>query len=84
MMEQLAERRMQREEEAQYQAHPSMYRGGPHNSHHNPPPEEDDFDDEEEDEEGYEDGDYEDDEEDEEVRMDDAVWRLLLMTIRTR
>jgi hypothetical protein len=73
MMEQLAERRMQREEEAQYQAHPSMYRGGPHNSHHNPPPEEDDFDDEEEDEEGYEDGDYEDDEEDEEVRIDDAL-----------
>lgn len=72
MMEQLAERRMQREEEAQYQAHPSMYRGGPHNSHHNPPPEEDDFDEEEEDEEGYEDGDYEDDEEDEEVRTDDA------------
>ncbi|KAL5371730.1 hypothetical protein DPSP01_014050 [Paraphaeosphaeria sporulosa] len=69
MMEQLAERRMQREEEAQYQAHPSMYRGGPHNSHHNPPPEEDDFDDEEEDEEGYEDGDYEDDEDDEEDTM---------------
>ncbi|KAF2444593.1 hypothetical protein P171DRAFT_431403 [Karstenula rhodostoma CBS 690.94] len=69
MMEQLAERRMQREEEAQYQAHPSMYRGGPHNSHHNPPPEEDDFDEEEEDEEGYEDGDYEDDEEDEEDTM---------------
>ncbi|KAL5459020.1 hypothetical protein PMIN06_003010 [Paraphaeosphaeria minitans] len=69
MMEQLAERRMQREEEAQYQAHPSMYRGGPHNSHHNPPPEEDDVDDDEEDEEGYEDGDYEDEEEDEEDTM---------------
>ncbi|KAJ4305106.1 Stress response protein nst1 [Kalmusia sp. IMI 367209] len=69
MMEQLAERRMQREEEAQYSAHPTMYRSQ-HNSHvHQPQPEEDEFDDEEEDEEGYEDGDYEDDEEDEEDTM---------------
>lgn len=66
MMEQLAERRMQREEEAQYQAHPSMYRG-PHNSHHQQP-EDDEFEDDEDDEEGYEDDDYEEDE-DEEVRM---------------
>lgn len=66
-MEQLAERRMQREEEAQYQAHPSMYQT--HNSHnHGPPPEEDDFDDEGDEEEGYEDEDYEEDEEDEDVR----------------
>ncbi|PSN66851.1 hypothetical protein BS50DRAFT_493341 [Corynespora cassiicola Philippines] len=68
MMEQLAERRMQREEEAQYSAHPSMYRS--HSSHnHGPPPEDEDFDDEEEDEEGYEDGDYEEDEEDEDDAM---------------
>lgn len=73
MMEQLAERRMQREEEAQYAAHPNMYRSQ-HNAHaHQPPPEEDEFDDEEEDEEGYEDGDYEDDEEEEEVRKDSAL-----------
>ncbi|KAF2006819.1 hypothetical protein P154DRAFT_517292 [Amniculicola lignicola CBS 123094] len=76
MMEQLAERRMQREEEAQYNSHPSMYK--PHSSHsHNPPPEEDDYDDEEDDEEGYEDGDYEDDEEEddtmtEEQRMEEG------------
>ncbi|KAJ4986093.1 stress response protein nst1, partial [Stagonosporopsis vannaccii] len=67
MMEQLAERRMQREEEAQYQAHPSMYQT--HNSHsHGPPPEDDDFDDEGDEEEGYEDDDYEEDDEDEDVR----------------
>jgi hypothetical protein len=65
MMEQLAERRMQREEEAQYASHPSMY--GRSHAHHGAPPEEDDFDDEEDDEEGYEDGDYEEDEEDEDV-----------------
>lgn len=82
MMEQLAERRMQREEEAQYQAHPSMYRGGPHNSHHNPPQEDDDFDDEEEDEEGYEDGDYEDEDEDEEVSMNGAYDCVLLIAPR--
>ncbi|KAF3002108.1 Stress response protein nst1 [Curvularia kusanoi] len=67
MMEQLAERRMQREEEAQYQAHPSMYQT--HNAHgHGPPPEEDDFEDEGDEEEGYEDEDYEEDDEDEDVR----------------
>lgn len=66
-MEQLAERRMQREEEAQYQAHPSMYQT--HGGHgHGPPPEEDDFDDEGDEEEGYEDDDYEEDDEDEDVR----------------
>lgn len=68
MMEQLAERRMQREEEAQYQAHPSMYRSHSGHGHNAPPPEEDDFDDEgDEEEEGYEDDDYEEDEEDEDV-----------------
>lgn len=66
MMEQLAERRMQREEEAAYASHPSMYRS--HGSHnHGPPPDEDDFGDEEDGEEDYEDDDYEDDEEDEDV-----------------
>ena len=66
MMEQLAERRMQREEEAQFQAHPSMYRS--HAAHgHDAPPEEDEFDDEGDEEEGYEDDDYEEDEEDEDV-----------------
>ncbi|KAF1974676.1 hypothetical protein BU23DRAFT_552940 [Bimuria novae-zelandiae CBS 107.79] len=69
MMEQLAERRMQREEEAQYQAHPSMYRG-PHNSHHQQP-EDDEYDDEEEDEEGYEDDDYEEDEEEEDAMTEE-------------
>ena len=68
MMEQLAERRMQREEEAQFAAHPSMYRG--HGAHsHEPPPEEDDFGDEGDEEEGYEDDDYEEDDEEEDVRI---------------
>ncbi|KAF2202365.1 hypothetical protein GQ43DRAFT_313833 [Delitschia confertaspora ATCC 74209] len=67
MMEQLAERRMQREEEAQYAAasmsHPSMYSKG-HSHNHAPPPEEEEYDDEEE--EDYDDDEeYEDDEEDE-------------------
>lgn len=68
-MEQLAERRMQREEEAQYQGHPtSMY--PPHGAHRHapPPPEEDEFDDEGDEEEGYEDEDYEEEDEDEDVR----------------
>ncbi|KAH7380055.1 salt tolerance down-regulator-domain-containing protein [Pyrenochaeta sp. MPI-SDFR-AT-0127] len=68
MMEQLAERRMQREEEAQFAAHPSMYRS--HSAHgHEPPPEEDDFDEEGEEEEGYEDDDYEEDDEEEDDTM---------------
>ncbi|KAF2657995.1 hypothetical protein K491DRAFT_703107 [Lophiostoma macrostomum CBS 122681] len=70
MMEQLAERRMQREEEAQYQSHgPGMY-GRSHSGHqHGPPPEEDDYDEEDDDEEGYDDG-YDEEEEEEE---DDAM-----------
>jgi hypothetical protein len=67
MMEQLAERRMQREEEAQYQAHPSMYQT--HGGHSHPPPaEDDDFDDEGDEEDGYEEEDYEEEDEDEDVR----------------
>lgn len=63
MMEQLAERRMQREEETQYAAsalaHQSMHAG--HN--HGPPLEEDDFEDDEDDEDYVsEDDDYEEDE----------------------
>ncbi|KAF2814378.1 uncharacterized protein BDZ99DRAFT_235781 [Mytilinidion resinicola] len=67
MMEQLAERRMQREEEAQYAAagvHPgphSYAKTHPHN--HPPPPEEDEY--EEEDDEEYDDEEYDDEEEDE-------------------
>ncbi|KAF2025937.1 hypothetical protein EK21DRAFT_92817 [Setomelanomma holmii] len=68
MMEQLAERRMQREEEAQYQAHPGMHRtyGG-----HSHAPQQDEYDDEDDvdEEEGYEDDDYEEDEEDEDEAM---------------
>lgn len=63
MMEQLAERRMARENEAQYR----MNQGHP-NSHHNhgPPPEEDEYDDEEEEEyDSVEDEEY--DEEDDMV-----------------
>ncbi|KAL8768625.1 MAG: hypothetical protein Q9209_005184 [Squamulea sp. 1 TL-2023] len=76
MMEQLAERRMQREEDAQYAAaaglsHPAMQ---PHN--HGPPPEDDAYD-EEDDEDSYESGDedYEDDEMEtmtEEQRMEEG------------
>lgn len=73
MMEQLAERRMQREEEAQYAAsglaHPSMNLPGqhPHAGHNHPPlPDEEEYD-EEEDEE------Y-DSQEDEEYDDDEMVW----------
>lgn len=67
MMEQLAERRMQREEDAQYAAaaglsHPAMQ---PHN--HGPPLDEDDAYEEEDDEDSYESGDDEDYEDDEMV-----------------
>lgn len=68
MMEQLAERRMQREEEAQYAAHPTMHR--PYSAHgHAPQPEDEEYDDEVDEEEGYEDEDYEEDDEDEDVRI---------------
>ena len=73
MMEQLAERRMQREEELSYNSYPVSHpplahphAGPPHNGHdHAPPPEEEDYDDEEEDE--YDSQDDEFDEEDEMV-----------------
>lgn len=70
MMEQLAERRMQREEEAQYAAaglsHPSMYSKAHSGHSHGAPPDDDEYDDEEEDE--YDDDEeYEDDEDDEGV-----------------
>lgn len=62
MMEQLAERRMQREEEAQYAAaglgHPSMQA---HN--HGPPLDDEDYDDDDDDEyDSQEDDEYEEDE----------------------
>jgi hypothetical protein len=67
MMEQLAERRMQREEEAQYNSHPSMYgrSHAPHN--HGPPPDDDEFDDEDNDDDAYSDNEYDEDDEDEDV-----------------
>jgi hypothetical protein len=76
MMEQLAERRMQREEEAQYTSHPRMYPS--HAPHNHGPPEDDDYEDDEDGEEGYEDEDYEDDEEDEDVSVD---WRNSFISI---
>jgi hypothetical protein len=77
MMEQLAERRMQREEDAQVQAHPgAQHRSYSGHSHSAPPPEEDDYDEEGEDEEEYDDDDYEEDEEDEEVRI--LGWTIYL------
>jgi hypothetical protein len=77
MMEQLAERRMQREEEASFQAHPNTYRTHSQHSHPHPPPEEDDFDDEEDEEDGYDDGDYEEDDEDEDVRFNRKAYVCL-------
>jgi hypothetical protein len=65
MMEQLAERRMQREEEAQYAAaaHPTSYQDS-YRHQHGPPPEEDDYDDDEdEDYDSQEDEEYDDEEE---------------------
>ncbi|OCK86278.1 hypothetical protein K432DRAFT_387952 [Lepidopterella palustris CBS 459.81] len=80
MMEQLAERRMQREEEAQYAAaglsHPNPYSKA-HTSHsHGAPPEDDEYDDEEDEEYDDDDEEYEDDEEvdtmTEEQRMEEG------------
>ncbi|KAF2644587.1 hypothetical protein P280DRAFT_465889 [Massarina eburnea CBS 473.64] len=68
MMEQLAERRMQREEEAQYHGQGMAYRN--HTAHnHAPPPEEDEFDDDDDEDDGYEDGSYEEEDEDEDEAM---------------
>ena len=59
---------MQREEEANFHAHPNMHRyNGAHN--HAPQPEEEEYDDEVDEEEGFEDEDYEEDDEDEDVRI---------------
>lgn len=55
MMEQMAERRMQREEEAQTQAH------APYAGHGHDPPDEDDYDDEEDDEDYDSQEDYDED-----------------------
>ena len=72
MMEQLAERRMQREEEAQYaaSAHPSYQGNYGHN--HGPGPEDEDFDEDDEDYDSQEE-DY-DDEEDDMVRTSSATF----------
>lgn len=82
MMEQLAERRMQREEEAQFQAHPSMYRSHSAHGHNAPPPEEDEYDEEGEDDEEYDDDDYEEEEEDDEVRI--MCWSVYYSLIHLR
>lgn len=90
MMEQLAERRMQREEEAHYAAsglaHASMHLPGQnsHAGHNHPPlPEDEDFEDEEDDE--Y---DSQEDEEYEEDRMVGLMLSvsvcLVLTVVRTR
>lgn len=71
MMEQLAERRMQREEDTQYgiaAAHQSW-----HDGHNHGPLDEDDYDEEEEEEE-EEDEDY-DSQEEEDYEEDEMVWQ---------
>ena len=78
MMEQLAERRMQREEEAQYAAagmsHPSMQG---HN--HGPSLDDDGYDDDEDDE--YDSQEYdEDDEEEEMVRNNNTLVEVIVLT----
>ncbi|KAH0542680.1 hypothetical protein FGG08_002913 [Glutinoglossum americanum] len=83
MMEQLAERRMQREEEAQYAAsgmgHPSMNMAQQHNHaghNHGPHPDDEDYEDDEDDDyDSQDDEEYEDDEMDtmtEEQRMEEG------------
>lgn len=67
MMEQLAERRMQREEDAQYAAAAGMPNSAIPAHNHGPPLEEDAYD-EEEDEDSFESGDEEDYDEDEIVK----------------
>lgn len=74
MMEQLAERRMAREEDAREHfargyGHPNGSYSNPHN---HPPPEDDEYDEEEEDEEDYDDS-QDDDYEDEEVYSNPSV-----------
>ena len=78
MMEQLAERRMQREEEAHYAAngigHPSMQG---HN--HGPPLDDDGYDDEEDDE--YDSQEYDEDEdEDDPVTANDTLIEFVMLT----
>lgn len=74
MMEQLAERRMAREEEAHQQyPHPNVHPRA-YSAHAQPPIQQapDDYDDGsvEDDEDGFDDDDYEEDEEDEDVRTE--------------
>jgi len=73
MMEQLAERRMRREEDPhpQYPPHSNMHQR-PYHPHAQPPVPDapDEYDDSgEDDEDGYEDDDYEEDEDPEDVRF---------------
>ena len=72
MMEQLAERRMQREEEAQYAA--AGLRHPQYNGHTHPPLDEDEYDDDEED--------YASDEEDYDEDEDEMVWNKRLRHLR--
>ncbi|KAI0165983.1 salt tolerance down-regulator-domain-containing protein [Xylariaceae sp. FL1272] len=71
MMEQLAERRMAREEDAHYTGgYSHTVNGGLGNPHNHPPPEEDEYDEEEEEDEEYES--QEEDYEEEEDQMDES------------
>ena len=79
MMEQLAERRMAREEDAREQAYPRAYghnvNGGNLLGHNHPPPppvDDDDYDEEDEDEEEYDES-QEDEYDEEEVRLGGAA-----------
>lgn len=78
MMEQLAERRMRREEDAHYAANgmrPSSLQG--HN--HGPPLDDDGYDDEEDDEYDSQDYDDDDDEEDDTVRASDILIEFVVL-----
>ncbi|KAI1326915.1 salt tolerance down-regulator-domain-containing protein [Xylariaceae sp. FL0255] len=71
MMEQLAERRMAREEDAAHYTgnYGHAPNGGLSNSHNHPPPEEEEYDDEDEDEEEYDESQEDDEYEEEEDQM---------------
>lgn len=80
MMEQLAERRMQREEEIHYPTQPLAHRSLPQGHNHPPIDEDDDYDDEDDDED-Y-DSQEEDDYEGDEMVSTQSRCRKLVLTLR--
>lgn len=83
MMEQLAERRMQREEEIHYPTQPLAHRSVPQGHNHPPIDEDDDYDDEDDDED-YDSQDEDDYEGDEMVSLKYNHRQIVLTLHRTQ